>query len=249
MFFCQIFLNISKSTYKPTRIRAFHMDSIIDSDSSSNIEFFYNSKLEYFVPYHNSFTVLPEFNMIIGVNYTDSKYLQGEISKNGQVYEKMIALSNSLPTIVDFNSRKNVIIVADFFGKVTTYWHMKKSTFWKKFDHGTQTGMFQNNKILDSGNGQVFASCHFGSLVALAGNGCVVIDLATDKCVENSSVQLAVKQVSSAQFCVVSDKILLALSGHNSEYSAGKTDLLDVTQLVQETNPGYLAALEVRSCD
>ena len=102
-------------------------------------------------------------------------------------------------------------------------------------DWGPSTRKF--NQVVDLQCGRIVACDHLGSLTVLAGENVVVVDTAAKKVFRTTLVESAVGFIRSAQFCLVRDRLLLALGGKDMNYAGTKTDLLDTTALAKCLSP------------
>lgn len=245
LFESEFFVNFfSKYSLKPTRITVFSIDEIISADSFSTVKSKYKSKLKFCVPYNKSFTIIPENGSIIGVNYQMTRYLQGENIPKKKFNKALVQTGLFLPTIVSYNKQQKVLLVSDFNGIVKQF-KMKNNLPLAKSDFKIKPSVFQNHTTQDSINGQIFTSCQLGNLTVLAGNGLMVMNTATNDRWEIENVKCTYRQVKSVNFCVTPRRVLLAVCGYKPNYSDGKTDLLDVTNLIEKTNLKIFQNLQV----
>ena len=209
------------------------MASIIEAEHNTKITHASQSKLRYVVRRNHSFTVLPDAQTVIGVNPKNLRYLQAENLVTNKVNPEFANIKDLRITLIAHNTHQQMLLAAQADGKImafktdSTDLSVTRSAL--KLGPTGVSGEYHSE--LPGHN--VYACDQFGSLTALAGNGVIFIDTATNELVDGKLVNTAVSRITSMRLCAAPGKVVMTVTGLDFDYSESKTDVFDVTVLVK----------------
>ena len=179
----------------------------------------------YHVCSENHFVVLPDEKTLIGFHFNSSLLQIEDITQN-KFAVKIDSCRSELHTII-FNQELEVLLTGYYNGEAIQY---HKNPNWK-----------QQKNYGDLQIGNIFSSDQMGCIAVMGGfkrnwKNLRMIDLKEQKII-GSPAETAFKSVYSLCFGITSgSKVFLSMGGLTPDYSNGKTDIFDVTNLFETQN-------------
>ena len=207
------------------------------------------SKLLYYCFFSDVFQILNDQNTIIGcvfkchedykeyrmkIDDYDSSKLQfltrENISKDTLFNSRFGEHSHFISNII-VNEKLNWLLTADWNGDLVKY-SLSKNHCRKVIKY------FGNLNI-----GEIRSSCTLGNLTVFGGHNrkIILIDNYNNKIV-SAPIKVAIELIYSLQFCFNhsrNDKVFLAISGGDKDYSESKSDVLDMTPIIKKMRISY----------
>ena len=203
----------------------------MNHNKDTPIEPIYTSTSKFGVNFENQFIALDDGKHVIGVDPSDASKLIIENIETGKA-DKFGWRNSSdyIITTLVYDEDTGSFYSGDTNGRL----------FKCKLDKTSKT--FERVKDFgDLGIGYIISSYRFKHFVFFGGilNRIIVLDLSTGELLPRH-LETAIGCICSLQVCVMNhNKIYLAVSGTSYNYSGDKTDLFDVTDLLQ-VDPVFL---------
>jgi hypothetical protein len=206
----------------------------METDDQQEVKYFDQSNDQFMVLSQNSFIVLSDEKTFIAFK-ADLKNEKANLIMEditGKAKPVRIGNNNKFVTTFTLIEESNMLLVVecDFNGqnpKLIQYKLNPKASTWSIIkDYG------------DLGIEQVFSYARIGKLVIFGGqNYCLrVVDFEEMRLV-GDPYETAIKQVFSLSICEVSEtRVLLSVNGNTFDYSEKKSDILNITELLNQNN-------------
>ena len=225
-FYPNILFSESKRLAKnPSQVKTFSIDLIMEHDQKTSIKPINTSSSKFGGMYENQFAVLDDAKHVIGVDPSDARNFILENIKNGTADKiQWIQSSYFFITTFVYDEDTGYLYTGDCDGRLLQYKLDKTTKSCKKVKN------YGKLKI-----GEISSSHRFLDFVFFGGTKkkIRVLDLSTNKLLPGH-LQTSIGVICSLNVCVKSeDKIYLTVSGIYSNYSDNKTDLFDLTDLLQ----------------
>lgn len=206
----------------------FDVESILLSPNNAVISPQYASCEQYRVVRENGFTVLPDGKTVIAVNHKNEQFLMAENFADVKS-PVIVGKHDHLILTVALNRDCGLILVGDSSGRVVQY--------------AITNGIWRIQQVYgDIGVGEVWSSARVNHLVIFGGNtGRFRVIDSRNRRVIKQPVLTAVKCIYSLSICRRRESVMLAVSGRSYDFSGDKSDLFDLSRLVEKNAEGQPA--------
>lgn len=209
------------------------MTSIIDATQKQRVSDSGQSKSRYVVEHNHGFAVLPDAQTIIGVNRRNLRYLQAENLLTKKVNLKFANTKNFRITTIAYNTKQHTLLAADANGNIMAFEIDTQNFSTTRSSLKLGPASVLNKHHTEFPEQGVYSCDQLGRLTVLAGKGIIVIDTETNTLVDEKLENTTVPYIMSVRVCIAPGKVTMAVTGHDSDNSNSKTDLIDVTGLVK----------------
>lgn len=174
--------------------------------------------------------MLDDQGTVIGVNARNLRYLQIENFMGDRQLLQKINVKNHIITLVSVNRERRELLLGDDKGQVAVYNYDSETASWKSRMTGFDSSQSKKSRFQKLDCGPIRACARLGHLVVLGGDGPLVFDTLSNRVVQKFK-STASSRIYSMEFCTVSDRVLLVVSGNQPGHFGSQNDSFDVTDI------------------
>ena len=199
----------------------FDINLILNANDNSSVEPINKSKFEYYCFFENSFCILDDCSMLLGINNE---------WRNSLIYEEL-----------DMKCFQNVIAEIEEFIYTIIYSELYDCLFVGDRDENLVQYCMSTFRVLKQyvniDIGLIQCSDIYKDLAVFGGSdNCFILVNIRKREIVSKPKETAIRMIRSLKFCKVGNKLLLYVSGNGSKYSNNKSDIFEIVTK-NEFNP------------